>query len=262
MYTNPSLESKTLLFSVDGHVATICINRPDKLNPVNLQIVGDIVSILEQAEGDEEINSVIVKAAGTQGHIPYAGDMAGADLGELQACRANFEYREYYRKFSAYLAKLRNVDLPVIGVCNGYVFGAGMGLAACADIVVATDKSSFGMLEINYGFPGGPGILTKLLGRHKAAEVLFLGRTFDAREALRIGLINQVVEEQNLEETVNKITKRINKQSRKAVVMAKRLINFGLSNGVDDTCEYELAVAPLCLNTPEAQSRIDAFLKK
>ncbi|SBW08601.1 putative Crotonase/Enoyl-Coenzyme A (CoA) hydratase superfamily protein [uncultured delta proteobacterium] len=256
-----SIESGELLFSVTDGVADIVVNRPEKLNALNTRIVADMHAIITRLDGDNSARVVVIKAACTNNSV-YSGSMAGADLDEMTACQGNFDYQAYYSVFANFYRRLRSISQPVVTVINGYAFGGACALAQSSEFVVASDKSVFGMPEINFGFPGGAATFSAQFGRQKAAEITMLGNNFDAQEAYRMLLAYKVVPETELEETVQKICATLKKRSFESLKMGKHIINVSADCGVDEAVNTEIIAASLCLNTEYARNKIDNFMKK
>lgn len=256
-----TMESGELLYSVADGVAQIIINRPDKLNAFNVRLISDMHQLCNQMDQDSAIRVLLIRASCTNGSI-YAGSMAGADLDEMNACAGNFDFQQYYSVFANFYRRLRSLSQPVVTVINGYAFGGACALAQSSEFVIASDKSMFGMPEINFGFPGGAATFSAQFGRQKAAEIAMLGRNFDAQEAYRMLMVYKVVPEESLEEETQKVCASLKKKSFESLKMGKHIINVNADCGMDEAVSTEILSASLCLNTAYARDKIENFMKK
>jgi enoyl-CoA hydratase len=179
----------TLLYELDGGIATITINRPDKLNALNHAAINELGEAALQLAQDSAVRGAIVTGAGPKAFA------AGADIGELAACNS-LEAETLSRKGSAVLRRLEQCPKPVVAAVNGFALGGGCELAMACHLRIASENAKFGQPEVKLGITpgyGGTVRLPRLVGRGRALELLLSGVTIDAREALRIGLVNQVV---------------------------------------------------------------------
>src|SRR5919204_6632605 len=179
---------ETLLLERRGRVAVITINRPAKLNALNIQTRAEGAAALDELRADEEARVVVITGAGEKAFV------AGADIAEFEG-RTAVTQRDVMTGRSLFTA-IDTFPKPVIAMINGYCLGGGCELAMACDLRIASERASFGQPEINLGIiPGGGGTqrLTRLVGEGKAMELILTGEIIDAREAFRFGLVNQVV---------------------------------------------------------------------
>ena len=237
-------------------VATILIDREVKLNALNSSVLEQLFRGFSQIEKDQSVRVIVLKGAGNKAFA------AGADLEEISEKVSIFELRDYYLKFNALYDKMRSVPQPIIAAVNGYAFGGGCLLALSCDMVIATKKSKFGQQEVNYGFMGGASILPKLVGKQIASEIVMLGATFDSETFYHFGLVNKVIEEQELDKEVANICTTIVKKPAQALNMIKKTINYSMETGLTESNKYETEVAAICLSTKESQEAIVKFLNR
>lgn len=178
-----------ILLEKKNRIAYITIDRPDKLNALNTTVMDELASAFEHAAGDNTVKAVILTGAGDKAFV------AGADIKEI----AEFipeTGREDSRKGQKIFNCIENMSKPVIAAVNGYALGGGCELAMACHIRIASENAKFGQPEISLGLMpgyGGTQRLPRLVGKGIALEMMLTGKMIDAEEALRIGLVNRVV---------------------------------------------------------------------
>jgi enoyl-CoA hydratase len=179
----------TLLWNVENGLATITVNRPDKLNALNAVVIGELAEAVTRVETDDTVRAVILTGSGPKAFV------AGADIGELARCSRE-SAEALSRKGSETFRRLERLPKPVAAAINGFALGGGCELAMACHFRVAAEHARLGQPEVKLGtIPGYGGSvrLPRLVGRGRAAELLLTGGMVDAQEALRIGLVNRVV---------------------------------------------------------------------
>jgi len=179
----------TLLWNVDNGIATITVNRPDKLNALNAAVITELGDAVSRLETDASVGAVIVTGTGPKAFV------AGADIGELALCDLQTAER-LSRRGSETFRRIERLSKPVAAAVNGFALGGGCELAMACHVRVAAEHARLGQPEVKLGtIPGYGGSvrLPRLVGRGRAAELLLTGGMVDAQEALRIGLVNRVV---------------------------------------------------------------------
>ena len=251
-----SLENQNLLYSVEDGVATITINRPEKLNPLNLQLINDMYELLCSVDADPDVRVVLLRGSGDKAFV------AGADIEEFYQMENSFAFLHYLQDNVRLVNRIMCLSQPVIAAVNGYAFGGGCALAMASDLVIATKRSKFAVQEINVGFPGNGSSLTFLVGRQKAAEMTMLGGTYTAEEAKAMMLVNWVVEPEEFEPQISKICGQLKRKSPYALKMAKQVIFNALNTGFSAAGDYEINVASCCFETKPCRAALEAFVKK
>jgi enoyl-CoA hydratase len=253
------MEFKTLLYSksADG-IVKITINRPEVRNVMNNVVRSEIKQAVEAIQKDDSVRLVILTGV-------EKSFIAGADISDfLQMNPAMAD--EFVQTLGQRLyASLEQIKAPVIAMINGYCFGAGMEIALCCDIRIASTDAKFGQLELNVGLiPGGGATqrLPRLIGVGRAKEMIFTGRIVDAAEAERIGLVDRVVAPEKLEAEVQQIAKAIISKSPLLIHMAKKSINRGVYTDLAAGLEYERANFDMVFTTEDRVEGITAFLEK
>src|SRR3989442_8608060 len=180
---------ETLLFDLRDAIAFITINRPDKLNALNDQVVDELADAAERVATEDAIKGAILSGAGQKAFV------AGADIADL-AKQGPFDGKARALRGQAVLRRLELCGKPVVAAVNGFALGGGCELAMACHLRIAADTARFGQPEVKLGI--GPGYggtvrLPRLVGRGRALELLLTGAMIDAQEAWRIGLVNRVV---------------------------------------------------------------------
>jgi enoyl-CoA hydratase len=187
-----------VLLDIKDGIALVTLNRPDRLNALNYDLIDRLMAALDRIETDAAARVVILTGAGERAFS------AGADIHEFSASvrrGADFAVRDFVRRGQAMTARLEAFRKPVIAAVNGLAFGGGCEIAEAVHLAIASDKATFAKPEINLGMPptfGGTQRLPRLAGRKRALELLLTGDPFPAPRALEIGLVNRVVPQADL----------------------------------------------------------------
>jgi enoyl-CoA hydratase len=185
---------KTLLTSLDNGILTVTINRPDKLNALNKDVMADLEIMIREIENSKEVRAVIVTGSGKKGFV------AGADISEFLGLTGG-EGMDLARKGQEIFAKIENCSKPVVAAVNGFALGGGCELAMACHFRIASENAKFGQPEVNLGLIpgyGGTQRLVQLVGKGRALELLMSGNMIDAQTALQYGLVNYVVLQEEL----------------------------------------------------------------
>nr|WP_143404609.1 enoyl-CoA hydratase-related protein [Hornefia porci] len=236
-------------------VALISVERPEALNALNRDIVDQIDVLIDRVAEDESVRCLILHSD--------RNFAAGADIKAMASCD---EEGAKAFCFSPTYNKLTRLSVPVIAAIEGYALGGGMELALTADIRIAGESAKMGFPEVTLGiFPGAGGTIRapKLIGEALAKELIFTGDPIDADRALSIGLVNKVVDDDQVLETAMKMAKRIARRGPVAVRMAKDVINRGLlDNNVEKGTELEAEQWAKLFNTEDQKEGMKAFMEK
>jgi enoyl-CoA hydratase len=246
-----------VVVSVDGRVATVTINRPDKLNALNADVRREFVAALDGLRTDEAVRVVIVTGAGDKAFV------AGADIKEFVG-RAGYDQYGVTKGFGIFEAPER-FPKPVIAAINGFALGGGCELAMACDIRIASDRAKLGQPEINLGIlPGGGGTqrLPRLVGLGNAYKLLYTGDVVNAEEALRIGLVDEVVPHDQLMERVRALAAQIAEKSPAALQFIKDAIKASVRMSLDEGVRFETTLFGLAFSTEDKEEGVGAFLEK
>ena len=246
-----------LVEKLDGYVALVTFNRPDKMNALNLEVRRALFAALAELREDDEVRVVVLTGAGEKAFI------AGADIGEFEGMAPVAQYRAMQRGniFSA----MEEFPKPIIAMINGYCLGGGCELSMACDIRVASSRAKLGQPEINLGLiPGGGGTqrLPRLVGEGRAMKMIMTGEIISASEAHRIGLVEQVFEPENLREATLEMARTIASRSPIALQAAKESILAARRMPMDEGLKFERAWFGLLFSTDDMTEGVDAFLSK
>ena len=249
----------TVLIEKKENVATIILNRPEKLNSMSPELMSDLTKAIGQVEQDDEVRAVIVTGAGR-------AFCAGGDVQELLGpSRDPLTILGLAHEGSKMVSAMRNMPKPLIAAVNGPAMGGGLNIALACDIIIASENAIFSSAFISLGLhpdTGGIYFLTRLVGVARACELIFTGRVVKAQEAERIGLVNQVVPREQLETTARELATRLANGPSLAIGLAKSSIYQSLTMDMSSVLELEARSVGMTLATEDANSAIDAFLEK
>jgi len=248
----------TLLYEKDGGIGIITFNKPESLNVINSEFVSELGQTLNEIEGDNEVNAVIV----TGGEKVF---VAGADIKEIIGITTSVGARHFGEKVRPVLQKLANLKQPVIAAVSGLAFGGGCEIALACDIRIAAENANFAVPEIKLGvLPGAGGTqrLPRLVGMGKAKEMLFSGDPIDAEEAYRIGLANKVVPVESLMDEARKMAKTFIERPGYALMTIKELVNKGMSMDLNSALAYEARCFEFLFSTEDQKEGMKAFVEK
>ncbi len=249
---------QNLILRKSEGIGWIAVNRPEKLNAMNIATVGELQAAFEEFEADPEVKAVILTGTGEKAFI------AGADIGEFSGLNAEAG-RHFARRGQDMTRTIENCGKPVIAAVNGFALGGGTEIAMACHIRIASENAKMGQPEVKLGIIpgyGGTQRLPRLVGKGKAMELIFSGRMVDAREALEIGLVNKVVPLADLPAAAEAMAREIIKNAPLAIAYAVQAINRGLDKGLDDGLEIEAEVFGRSCGTEDAREGSQAFLEK
>ncbi len=241
-----------------GAITTIQLNRPDKLNAVDREMLDMLDAEVNRLHQDESVRVVVLKGSGERAFC------VGADLSQI-ATFDSADIRKWVNDGNRVLSRLASLPVPVIAAIHGYAVGGGLEFALACDLRIASEDSSFGLPEITHGwFPGWGGThrLLNVIGESKAKELVFLGERIDAQTAHGLGLVNRVVPRERLLAEVSQIAESLSQKSPVAVSAAKATLtrNPMPENGYE--ISYEALALSTCFTTPEVQEGLEAFLNR
>ena len=237
-------------------VVTMTISSPATLNALNSTILGEIDTFIDSLDPDK-VRVLVITGEGKS-------FVAGADISEM-AHLSEKEGLAFGHRGSQVFKKIEDLPFPVIAAVNGFALGGGCELAMACDIRIASAKARFGQPEVGLGIiPGFSGTyrLPKLVGQGIAKELIYTGKMIGADEALRIGLVNQVVAPEELAGAVDALVAAILKNAPIAVGFAKACINENYDLDVDESIALENRYFAKCFATDDQKEGMDAFLNK
>lgn len=241
----------------DG-ICTVKINRPDKLNAMNMDVAKELVEIFENLGKDDSVKVIILTGEGDKAFS------AGADIEYMSKISAD-ESEEYAKLGQLVTGTVENVKQPTIAAVNGFALGGGCELALSCDIRIAANTAKMGQPEVTIGITpgwGGTQRLMRIVGIAKAKELVYTGKMIKAEEAREIGLVNQVVELSTLMDETMKMAKTIAGNSSIAVRMSKVAMNKGRNADLDTGLGIELLAWRNCFTHPDREERMTSFVNK
>jgi enoyl-CoA hydratase len=244
-------------YEVAGHVALLTINRPEALNALNTNVLQDLSRAVDQAEADENVYVLVITGAGK-------AFVAGADISQMKDFSA-VEAKAFAEYANELFSKITRLSKPSIAAINGYALGGGCELALACDIRLAGVKAKFGQPEVGLGITpgfGGTQRLPRIVGPSKAKELIFTAETIDAQEALRIGLVSKVVEQEELMNAALEMANKIASNAQIAVRKSKDAINNGMQGDILTGLYYEAQAFAVCFSTEDQKDAMTAFLNK
>ena len=251
MYNNLLVENKEM-------IATITINRPKQLNALNKETIQELHEALKSANEDVSIGVIILTGSGDKSFVAGADIKEFADFSIAQGGELAQKGQELLFDF------IENLSTPVIAAVNGFALGGGLELAMASHIRVASSNARMGLPEVSLGvIPGYGGTqrLSQLVGRGKANEMVFTAGMIKADDALSWGLVNHVVEQEELLDTAYKIASKILANSASAIASAIRSVNANFQDGVNGY-EVEIEEFGKCFGTSDFKEGTTAFLEK
>jgi enoyl-CoA hydratase len=248
----------TLLFDVRDRVATITVNRPDKLNALNDLTIRELDRATDEAVSREDVGGVILTGAGSKAFV------AGADIAEL-AEQGPLDGRQRALQGQRVFSKLERSPKPVIAAVNGYALGGGCELALACHMRVASEDARFGLPEVKLGICpgyGGTQRLPRLIGKGRALQLILTAEMIDAAEAYRLGLVNRVVPAAELVSTAETMLRQMLAQGPVAVMLAIDAVNRGMETTLDEGLQIEASHFGLLAATADMREGMRAFLEK
>lgn len=251
-------EYKNLKIEKEENMGWIIINRPDKLNALNQETVNELHQAFLSFQQDSEVKVVLLTGSGEKAFV------AGADIKELSGLDLS-SGKKYVMEGQRLMNLIENFNKPVITVVNGYALGGGTEIALACHMRIASVNAKMGQPEVKLGLIpgfGGTQRLSRLVGKGMAMEMILSGKTIDAQEAYRIGLVNQVVAQEELIPTCKKLAQKMAANGPKAVEYSIQAINNGLEKPLNDGLLLEAQLFGEICATEDSKEGTKAFLEK
>ena len=236
-------------------IAIVLLNRPEALNALNDELMGELVGVLEALDADDEIRCIVLGGS----ERAFA---AGADIGQMAEASAVEMYEA--RRIDRWDA-IRKVRTPLVAAVSGFCLGGGNELAMACDLIVASETARFGQPETGLGIiPGAGGTqrLTRAIGKAKAMDVILSGRFLDAREAERAGLVARVVAKEAWLEEAKAVAHAIASKGPIAQRLAKESVNRACESTLETGLDYERKLLYLAFASEDAREGLTAFTEK
>lgn len=248
----------SLLFDVHDRVATITVNRPDKLNALDDATIGELDEAMDVVERRDDIGGVIVTGAGPKAFV------AGADIEELSA-QGPLDGRARARRGQAAFLRFERSRKPVIAAVNGFALGGGCELALACHLRLASDNAKFGLPEVKLGIApgyGGTQRLPRLIGAGRALQLILTGEMIDAAEAHRLGIVNRIVPRNALLAESAALVRQILLNGPIAVALCIEAVQRGLGVTLEEGLSIEANHFGLLAGTEDMREGMQAFLEK
>ncbi len=252
------MEWKNILFRKDNQIAFITINRPEAHNALNPALLEELKEAIEHIRNDPDTRTVILTGAGEKAFV------SGADIRDIPTSKATTAW-ETSQDHQSVLNQLERLGKPSIAAINGYCFGGGLELAMACTLRIASENARLGLPELGLGLVpgfGGTQRLTRLVGRGKALEMLLTAKLIDAKEAYRVGLVNQVTAAAELLPQSIEMAESIMKSGQTAMKLTMELVLRGADIPLDHGMALESLMSAVSLTSEEAIQRLKAFIEK
>ncbi len=249
---------QTLLTEISNKVALVTVNRPDKLNALNHQVLLDLKSAIHELSNDSSVKVIVITGSGEKSFV------AGADISELSKCSAltGLDFAEFGQ---GVFDDIENSPKPVIAAVNGFALGGGCELALACHIRYAAENAKFGQPEVNLGIIpgyGGTQRLSRLINKARAAEMILTGDMITAEEAYRIGLVSRVYNKDEFMSKVMETAAKIASKPLNAVRYALNAITQTSHMNLASGLKYEASLFGICCDTKDFKEGTSAFMEK
>lgn len=251
------MEFKNLIIQREGNIRIVKINNPQSMNALNSEVLSELDQAFYEIGNDPQTNVVILTGEGR-------AFVAGADISQMSTMNAA-QGKEFGVQGSKVFRKIELLPKPVIAAINGFALGGGCELALACDIRIASAKAKIGQPEVGLGItPGFSGTqrLPRIVGEGRAKELIYTAKAITADEAFRIGLVNKVVEPEQLMDEAMALAKTIAKNAPIAVRFSKEAVNRGMQTDIDTAIAIENDLFALCFSTEDQKEGMKAFFEK
>lgn len=244
-----------ILCRLEGAVAVVTLNRPQKYNALTADMLDELVNTLKQLDGQPEVRAIVLLGS------PKAFS-AGADTGTLASASATELWRS---GFSEKWDRVGEIEKPLIAAVSGYALGGGLELALLCDIIIADETAQFGLPESHIGIiPGAGGTqrLVRAVGKSLAMEMLLGGRRINAQEAIQAGLVSRIVAADELEQQALALAGQVAKAAPLAAVMIKKAVAASYEMPLSAGVAYERVLSALIADSEDRTAGLEAFKNK
>jgi len=251
---------KNILLEKDESVAYIILNRVEIRNALNEQTMDEIIDAISLCNSDEKIKVMVIKGAGDKAFS------AGGDLNNMldNLNQSSITIQRFTSKYKTLVENLINSKKPTIAAVRGYAMAGGCGLAVVCDLTIASTKAVFAIPEITIGIWGAviSAPIARLIGLKKTMELFYTGESINAVEAERIGLINKVVDDEKLDEEVDRLARLIASKSPLAITMGREALIMTQDMEIGKALNYLRNMVTILLGSGDAKEGIGAFIDK
>jgi enoyl-CoA hydratase len=246
-----------LTFAVADRIATITVNRPDKLNALSDATIAELGRAIDEARDRDDVAGVLLTGAGR-------AFVAGADIAELSS-QSSAEAKRRSRRGQEVFRRFETSPKPTVAAVNGFALGGGCELAMACHVRIASEQAKFGQPEVKLGIVpgyGGTQRLPRLIGKGRAMQLLLTGEMIDAQEAYRIGLVNRIVPASELLAAAEGMLRQMLANAPLAVALCAEAVDRGLEMGLEEALVFEANQFGLLASTQDVSEGMRAFLEK
>jgi len=250
---------QNVILEREGAIAILTVNRPKALNALDALTFDEIEAAVNEVGNDSEIRVLIVTGSGDRAFV------AGADIPSLKELTSAHEGALLSRRGQEVFDGIERLEKPAIAAINGFALGGGCELALACDIRIAADTAKMGLPEINLGLIpgyGGTQRMPRLIGKSRAKKIMFTGDMVDASEALRIGLVDEVVPLAELMVSAKSLAAKLAAKAPIAIALGKRAVNEGMEADLDRANILEASLFGLACGSEDRVEGTTAFLEK
>jgi enoyl-CoA hydratase len=248
---------ETITLNVADRIATVTVNRPDKLNALNNRVIAELGEMIDSLRADRDVGGIILTGAGR-------AFIAGADISELEQV-AGDSAEALAKRGQAVFRRFETSPKPTIAAVNGFALGGGCELAMACHVRIASESAKFGQPEVKLGLIpgyGGTQRLPRLVGKGRALQLLLTGELIDAQEALRIGLVNRIVAADELLQAANSMMRAMLANAPLALAACVTAVNDGADAALDTALALEASAFGRLGATDDKREGTRAFLEK
>lgn len=251
-------QESSVLYSVENQIATITLNRPKSLNSMNDSLIAELSQCLTKAQADGDARSVVLTGNGR-------AFCAGGDLSYLGQLTDVVSAKNFISAVGQIVVQMQNLTKPIVAMVNGVAAGAGFNLALAADIVYCAQSARFAQSFAKVGLVpdcAGMYLLPRVIGAHKAKELMFTADLINAADAYGLGLVNKVVADDKLRDETYAFAAKLNASAPIALELIKRTINSADQLSLCDLLAQEASLQTLCMQTADHREGLKAFMEK
>lgn len=251
------MKKQFLKYVVEDEIGVLTINRPEYMNALNSELVSELITLLKEIQ-NSSLRCLVITGAGERAFV------AGADIAEMKNMSSK-DAIEFSKLGNIAMKLIEDFPAPVIAEINGFALGGGCELALSCDIRIGSENSVFSFPEVGLGIlPGYGGIqrLSRIIGISRAKELVFTTRRVAAKEALEIGLINQMVPAKNLNHTVMDLAHKIADNAPKGIRATKWIANRSIGLSLEEVASSESELFGGCFETQDQREGMGSFLEK
>jgi len=252
------MEETLIQHRINNSIATITLNRPTALNALNNDMIADLIVLLKRYNHEKDIRVVVLEG---NGRSFCAGDDL-VDMGTEKNPNPPEKLAEYREGYPELVLQMRALEKPVIAKIHGHALGAGFEMALGADIIIASKKTKMGLPFVLRGIAAGTYLLPQILGYHKASELLFTGEMLSSEEALKLGIINKVVEDEDLDQEVKVMAEMLATGATRAMGLMKIGLNRSITKSMEEAFNEQAYLTTMSYHTGDFGEGKMAFSEK